>query len=251
MKARKNHSPRALISLWKAVTCLVTGIFILLQINLSGHYGELLLNLPDLPTPNSTKQEVFDQTQCLKDVLQHLPIGHGRGKFRVQEKQAFPHHYDAGNDKLWNADMRFKPLPQLQTSDPCSIWEVGAHKRADDSRRLLRDYPHCQFHAYEPVPNFFGELEYRWKGEDRMRLHPYGLAAKPSVFRLDPEDLKGQSTYIGETGGGSIQAQIQSLDVAIREAGNVPPTLLHMNCEGKPMASLLLDYMNIHKCCHS
>lgn len=114
----------------------------------------------------------------------------------------------------------------------CSIWEVGAHTEAQDSRDFLTQYPNCDFHAYEPIPPFFNQLNQKWAAEKRMTLHNYGLADKLSQIQVSVESLQGQSTFIAEESGGSITAWIKPFDTAIYEAGGKKPTVLHMNCEG-------------------
>lgn len=94
---------------------------------------------------------------CLTDVLHHLPIGDGRPRLRTRGKTGvFAHHFDAKMG-FWNQDIRFDPLPQLEAArndDECTVWEVGAHEKAADSAELLKLYPTCTYHAYEPIPAF-------------------------------------------------------------------------------------------------
>jgi len=182
------------------------------------------------------QKEVSDRAACLAHTLAHLPIGSGRKaptkNTGGRDNMVFAHHYDAGNDAFWNAESRFAPIEQLEKAAPCSFWEVGAHTAAADSKKLLNQYPHCTAHAYEPIPNFFAKLRPRWENESRMTVHNYGLAAANSSFFVSNDSLQGESTFIGESANGSIEAKILSLRSALQDAGGIAPTLFHMNCEG-------------------
>jgi len=174
---------------------------------------------------------------CLKHTLDNLPIGLGRRQARLNPSKRLivhAHHYDASNGK-WNAQDRFASMPHLEEAkDRCSVWEVGAFERADDSRVLMGAYPNCKFHAYEPIPRFFEKLDKLWSGESRIVPHNYGLGGKDSYFLVDEASLKGQGTYIGDNANkqGSVRANIKTFDFAVSEAGGQFPSLLHLNCEG-------------------
>jgi FkbM family methyltransferase len=132
----------------------------------------------------------------------------------------FVHQYDAGNDELWNEAIRFLEIPELRAT-PCSVWDIGAHRTASDSQRYMSMYPKCQFHAFEPNPYYFADLQKKFGGHARMSLHNYGLGARNSTLLMDSKISKVQP-----------KAQIVSIEVALREAGDQVPTLLHINCEG-------------------
>ena len=164
----------------------------------------------------------FDMAECLTNTLQHLPIGRGRKprEKRIGRDMAFAHHYDAGNDEFWNEGIRFVDMMELKKA-PCSIWEIGAHTRASDSRHFSSQYPICKLHAYEPNPIYFAELKERWENEPRMSLHNYGLGAQNSTYLIDRENSEAQ-----------VEGKIASIDFALKEAFDEVPTLFHMNCKG-------------------
>mmetsp|Transcript_26873 Transcript_26873/g.40823 ORF Transcript_26873/g.40823 Transcript_26873/m.40823 type:complete len:355 (+) Transcript_26873:148-1212(+) len=198
-------------------------------------------------------------TSCLEETLQNLPIGKGAGRLR-RNLMVWAHHYDARNSQ-WNQDIRFDPLPEL-SSEHCSVWEVGAHTRAEDSATFLQQYPHCQYHAYEPIPNYYKQLVRHWKvkhttdNADNMHLHNYGLGGNHFQFPVSSDMLKNQATYIGDAAAsaaaadndesspsqqqqqqsqqkdGDTTATIQTFAYAVNDAGGNKPTVLHMNCEG-------------------
>lgn len=206
-----------------------------------------VISQQDEKRKNKADSTSFDREACLRDVLQNLPLGTGRPRLRnggVAEVRAFAHHYDAGNRARWNANLRLEPIDASLTSNSnmnCSIWEVGANTEARDSRVFLRTYPpHCQLHAYEPIPPFFAKLQRHWQAEPRMTVHPYGLAAESTSFGVSPDKLKGQSTFIGESQGGTIQAKVVALSQALQEANHIYPKLLSINCEG---ASVSVKYL--------
>ena len=175
-------------SYWRQLPLLSACIIILLYIRLSRdgimtttHQsgGTLLRRLPattaattattpmtDITTTATTRVFSDDKKQlleCYQDALRHLPIGRGRlpRTKRLERDLLFSHHYDAGNDNQWNANMRLEdPIPQhlLLDHKKCSVWEVGANTQAADSRALMEHYPQCQYHAYEPIPVFFERL---------------------------------------------------------------------------------------------
>ena len=222
----------------------------------------------------------------------------------------YAHHYDSGNLDKWNANDRFLPMEALSLSSSpktyrvsdndddddnddngdeydleqqqeqqqqntvCSIWEVGACTKASDSREFMKHYPHCEYHAYEPIPSFFQQLSNHWdsyqrlfddkndntntnkninkNNKPRIYLHNYGIGKENRTFFVQDDSLKHQSTYIGDSlsmttttmtnntttpdsSTSSSQyhvAQIYSFDYAIQDSNSIPPTLLHLNCEG-------------------
>ncbi|KAL7493004.1 hypothetical protein ACHAWT_002160, partial [Skeletonema menzelii] len=163
----------------------------------------------------------------------------------------FAHHGDTGDYKRWNKSIqmaRAQPMPQLQQGteeSPCIVLEIGAHREAKSSQGHIKNYPNCQYHAYEVIPQFAEELKDRWKSEPRMHVHPYGLAENEMEIKVDVEALNGVSTFVGDLKGGkkentTITGQIKSFDFALSEIGQlynrtadtVIPTLLDINCEG-------------------
>ncbi|CAB9501248.1 expressed unknown protein [Seminavis robusta] len=284
---KKSKAPSSSTRHWNRSPNL--GLIALVSILLFTHYGQSnigsytsLLNsmeessylLAQSATNTATKQtssflhghdkhdgssDDFDFLMCVKDVLDNLPIGKGRLAARRNPKRlniVFAHHFDANNGpKKWNAKDRFQPMPQLQKADAgsaksCVVWEVGAHERAEDSRTLLEQYPDCTYHAFEPIPTFFDNLQRNWKDEPRMHTHNFGIGVKDDVFQVDPNSLHSQSTYIGDYatdrgddgdvnynhnnqgGGAGLHAHIKSFEHTVAEAGGQYPTLMHMNCEG-------------------
>lgn len=179
---------------------------------------------------------------CLKTALEQLPIlpvtdptvqvRNGKNQVVPIGSAVWAHHGDAGNWQMWNKAIasRSFPLPQLQ-KDPCSVWEVGANTVADASRQYMKLYPACQYHAFEPIPDFVQKLQENWKGENRMHIHAYGLADKDGSFLVNPQDLNGESTFIGDSSGGTIKANIKNFNQGLADAGGIP-TLLDVNCEG-------------------
>lgn len=173
-------------------------------------------------------------TSCLKETLRNLPIS--------KDGQVRAHHWDAGNEQ-WNENIRFDPMPRLQ-QEPCSVWEVGAHTRAQDTQRLRSMYPLCEYHAYEPISDFFKELTDNWRqdgaGNANVHLHNYALAKENGTIYFPKSSLAGQSTYIGDGSKlpdstndvDSDSASVRSFHFAVQDAGGNKPTLLHMNCEG-------------------
>jgi FkbM family methyltransferase len=187
--------------------------------------------------PDAKEAENF-MLSCLKNAL-HNELPMSKTKKSMQSKCpgcdiAFAHHWDAGHRKLWSpaVEYRLKPMDALdKRKNNCTIWEVGAHEKADDSKALMKIYDQCRYHAFEPIPNFSTKLRQRWAGESRMTIHTYGIGKEDSSFSVSEEALKGQATYIADQSGGSIQAQIKSFDYALEDSEGIP-TLLHMNCEG-------------------
>ena len=207
---------------------------------------------------------------CLHNVLtKYLPVGYGRPQLRSKKLTIFAHHWDAGNHKIWNAGMRVsKHIKELNdandraaaesagggaatASNECNVWEVGAHKTASDSHDLIRHYPNCKFHAFEPIPKYYTYLKEHIAGNSKQLVrdniipYNYGLGSTNTSFLVSPESLQQQSTYIGDSivGGGNnneengdtnnmMTAYIKTFDFAIQDTGGKKPTMLHMNCEG-------------------
>ena len=139
---------------------------------------------------------------CLRTILQQqqLPIG-GAGRDDNNNEQdllhprVFAHHWDARNIQNWNPGIRMVPIPQLQSSSSsCSVWEVGANTHARDTEQFLQQYPTCSYHAYEPIPDFFAQLNDRWAQESRVTPHNYGLGPEDVTFQIPPSQLHGEST---------------------------------------------------------
>lgn len=142
----------------------------------------------------------------------------------------FANHFDAVSGH-WNGDARLENL-NVPQGDDCVIWEVGAFKNARDSQDFLPRFPQCNFHAFEPVPPFYQELEKHFKDNPRMATHNYGLGKDTFKFMIDPSTLKDEGTFLKNSEGGTIEAKIESFDYAIQDCGGKPPSVLQMNCEG-------------------
>ena len=148
------------------------------------------------------KESIIYQS-CLEETLLSLPIGKGAKNSRNHspdhQLMVWAHHYDAGNWDKWNAEKMFKlEIKELKNSSRCHVWEVGAHTEAMESRELMKAYPECEYHAYEPIPDFFATLSKHWEGTANMHTHNYGLASEDGEIRVSSSVLKGQSTYIGD-----------------------------------------------------
>lgn len=178
------------------------------------------------------------QLTCLHQVLngelplnlRELDVSQGSANLSV----AYPHHWDAGQTSLWNEKIRFEDISKLHRA-PCSVWEVGANTEARDTKVFMKMYPLCQYHAFEPIPQFAEQLRNNWAGEERIRIHNYGLGGQTVTTKIHEDEIRGQSTFIqtqdGADGGrGQIEIQVKSLTETIHDIGL--PTMLHLNCEG-------------------
>ena len=231
----------------------------------SSSYSSIPSSLP-ATEENASQSQPQDEKDayllsCLRTVLtsNELPIG-DRNEPRVANVVK-AHLGDA--KRWWNVGHRFNPVEALQPTSPvpptesspnaavasgveeeggCSVWEVGAHTQGADSAQFLKQYPHCRYHAYEPVQAFADELRKNWESETRMSVHPYGFGAEAQEFSLPAAALQGESTYIADfdksaagadaTDEASLMARIVTFETALEEAGGQYPTLMHLNCEG-------------------
>ena len=134
---------------------------------------------------------------CLQTILQNqqLPIGLGPTSPNGQDLQlkVFAHHWDARNVQ-WNVHSRMAPIPQLNDRSSCSVWEVGANTHARDTELFLQQYPTCVYHAYEPIPDFFVQLNQHWSQESRVTPHNYGLGPEDTTIQITSSELQGEST---------------------------------------------------------
>ena len=177
---------------------------------------------------------------CVSRVLQdELPISPrdsvtaGHDALSSQLQVAYAHHYDAGRLDLWNEEIRFE-IDETLTVPGCAIWEVGANVLAQDSRRFMDIYPLCQFHAFEPIPEFYEQLTQNWSrspGPSKLHIYGYGIGAETESFTMRRTDLAGQSTFIEESANGDVSVSIKSFEEATRDAGG-SPSLISLNCEG-------------------
>lgn len=163
-------------------------------------YDKALVDPKIVPAskPTNTTNNDGQMLYCLRTILQQqqLPIGTGwkkKAKGQVQ-LEVFAHHWDAANVHKWNEDIRMAPIPQLTNGSSCEIWEVGANTHARDTERFLQQYPTCFYHAYEPIPAFFEQLNKHWSHESRVTPHSYGLGPEDSTFRITASELNGEST---------------------------------------------------------
>lgn len=179
-----------------------------------------------IPVEVSTpaEQPTNADAQCLRDVLENLPMKDGK---------AFAHHWDARTGK-WNEDIRFEKMDL--TEKPCVVMDVGGSTQARDTEKLLGLYKWCRFHVYEPVPDYHAALTKYYsnrKFKDRVTIHPVGIGRTTHQVSASKKDLMGESTFLGGTTSGPIKINIQSVEEAmdsIRGAQKI--SLLHMNCEG-------------------
>jgi FkbM family methyltransferase len=95
-------------------------------------------------------------------------------------------------------------------------------------------YGNCNYHAFEPVPDFYTKLEDAWKGEHRMKIHKYGIGGTDASFKVNREAIYGIATYLGDVAGRArtgVKIQIKSFDFALEQSDRIP-TMVQMNCEG-------------------
>ena len=228
-KTSRNNTPKQRFRRTAlGLVCIIAILPLLLSIQqqyLSSSFAPPVVNVAEstnLINPDTTnKNDDALYTTCLEQVLLNLPIGlgprHKRKKIFSKEAAAsnylliWAHHFDARNPQ-WNMDIRFHEMPALSApagngnnNDYCSVWEVGAHRKAEDTAILLKTYPHCQYHAYEPIPMYYVDLEKLWKDVPNVHTHNYGLGKEESTFQVSAASLNEQSTYIGDssTGGSS------------------------------------------------
>ena len=98
-------------------------------------------------------------------------------------------------------------------------------------------------HIYEPVPDFYKNLENVWRDHSesnqwRVEVHNYGLGDSTRTVLLAPEDLQGQGTFgmkdTEREDKQKIPLDIIEASVVVRNvtAGAEDLDLLHVNCEG-------------------
>lgn len=194
--------------------------------------------------PSTNEHE--EMLQCLNDTLSHLPVGMGWQDKKNPSRLPviWAHHLEAHNIKGWNADLRFQPMDLLlqHNNDECRVWEVGANKYAFDTQELIQHYPHCQYHAFEPIAKFFRTLNKFWSNDTRVTPHKYGIGPEKKALLLPRGLMESEATYIGDNidqqpsyNKGSkkdkMHVYIRSYEDTIEEC-NGAPSLLHINCEG-------------------
>lgn len=250
-KSRGHRTPRALLFL--PLCCFAGALSVMrsLRIGSPGDVGAS--NRGDggdaaLPA-RRTEPSRDDYASCLEEALRGLPVGpgpqHKRKRMNLLKSDqllVWAHHFDARNDDKWNPDIRFERMPELDgaADRPCSVWEVGAHTQAEDTRVLRETYSKCEYHAYEPIPSYYAQLSKHWQSSSNVHTHNYGLGREDGEFLVPQALLKGQSTYIGDAkrdqkaveAKDAVSAAIKSFEHAVQDAGGIKPTLLHMNCEG-------------------
>ena len=98
-------------------------------------------------------------------------------------------------------------------------------------------------HIYEPVPDFYKNLEKVWSdhratNQWRVTVHNSGLGDSNRTVLLSPTDLQGQGTFgmkdTEEEDKQKIPLDIIEASVVVRNvtAGAEDLDLLHVNCEG-------------------
>ena len=154
----KKWAPKAFL------TALLSLVLLLRRPISQAATGELLKM-----TASASASSAENQLACLRTVLSELPTSKRLGKNGVWFDTIHAHHWDA-TENIEFYDKRYDRLPQL-VDPPCSVWEVGAHTKANDTKTFLGWYPKCQYHAYEPIPVYYDQLQRNWKNEPRVQTH--------------------------------------------------------------------------------
>lgn len=104
-------------------------------------------------------------------------------------------------------------------------------------------YGNCSYQAFEPVPDFNQLLAEAWEGENRMKIHKYGIGLEETTFQASKEVMMGKdgvSTFLGDSEGDNGEIQIviiRDFEFAIFDSGGIP-TMVQINCEGCEWAFL-------------
>lgn len=91
----------------------------------------------------------------------------------------------------------------------------------------------CVVHAFEPVPEFFEQIQRRFTANPRIVVHPVGLGGKSQeeAFHLsaDATSLFGSG---GRGGADRVTVRIEAAVPYLRKHGLLPADLVKLNIEG-------------------
>lgn len=200
--------------------------------------------IQETPETRSSSPESSSTTiQCLERVLFNLPFSDGK---------YYAHHWDAHTGK-WNEDIRFEPMDLPE--EKCVVLDIGGNTDAADTNKLLRVYPQCIFHVFEPVPPFFAKPEKTYQDphfDGKIFLHNVGLGRKNAEVGMFASEVNGQSTFLGKNNEKNQRHKnektwtlsIRNMETILTDLyGLEDPSqkvsLLHMNCEGCEWETLL------------
>lgn len=132
----------------------------------------------------------------------------------------------------------FQILPKLKV-----VFDVGA--RTDLEYYKLR--PNCEYHLFEPNPEFVESLREQAEGKPNIHINPFGLGDVEGTFKYN----RGVQMFIGGEGPtttGDQELPVKTLDWYCAEKGIKKIDFLKIDTEGYDYKVLLGGKETIPKC---
>jgi FkbM family methyltransferase len=107
------------------------------------------------------------------------------------------------------------------------VYDVGGYK-GDWTSGMLEEYA-CEFHAFEPHPEFFNHLSRRFAGSGSVKLHEFALGGESG--RVSLSSAAEGSSIVARRGVDSIQVKLVDVCHHLRDDGR-PVALMKLNIEG-------------------
>lgn len=107
------------------------------------------------------------------------------------------------------------------------VYDVGGY-RGDWTSKMLEKYA-CEFHVFEPHPEFFKHLSRRFAGFGAVKLHEFALGGESG--RVSLSSAAEGSSIVARRGVDSIQVNLVDVCHHLRDHGR-PVALMKLNIEG-------------------
>ena len=142
----------------------------------------------------------------------------------------FPEHLvqqaKEGGEAYWNDAGCYMLINGYDFTQDSQVMDVGGYK-GNFTANIIKRY-NCYVRVYEPVQKYYQYCKERFKNNNKVRVHDYGLGDSESSFPIAGMDEGSSVFYPCDTGSEIVR--IGDIQNEIGWDPNV--NLLALNCEG-------------------
>jgi len=125
------------------------------------------------------------------------------------------------------------------------VFDVGGYK--GDWSELISDMYDCNIFIFEPIKNFYNDIVHRFKGNPKIKVFNYGLAAvtKMETFNYGTDETSSHRAFANSK---KVLCKVKCIGDIINELNIKNIDLIKINIEGEeyPLLKYIIN-KNIHQ----
>ena len=111
-------------------------------------------------------------------------------------------------------------------NDECTVVDLGGY-RGEWAQEIWNKY-HCNIYIFEPVEEFFKELQSKFRNNPKVRIFKYGVSDKDGTDLISLGGLSS-SQFVGDR---NIEVEFKDINKVFNELGLDKIDLIKINIEG-------------------